>query len=334
MMNDDQRQNGGLRVVRQGLGAGTLSCRWCDEDMGPPTLAIEGKGETDASLRYHRCPSCGSLMSEGSADAFLQMRGNQDLVDRTSRRGQIECTTNFDMQCSMLRRLANCDAKRVLDVGCGLGIGPDYAIHMLGAEAIGVDPSPEALSAARHLGHPLVHDYFRPGHPAVSGPFDLVQAWELIEHVDQPLAMLQGFRDLLSNQGFLCLSTPAAEAAGPDAGDKDLLRLLAPPEHLHLFSAKALKGLLRRAGFHSIHVERTADQLIATAGFRDPEFRSPEQSNALFSSYLARRAESLDDANPFRLGFQSRRLSFALGRGDWSTVKQLCGWFIQRFKTA
>jgi len=81
MMNDDQRQNGGLRVVRQGLGAGTLSCRWCGEDMGPPTLAIEGKGETDASLRYHRCPSCGSLMSEGSADAFLQMRGNQDLVD-------------------------------------------------------------------------------------------------------------------------------------------------------------------------------------------------------------------------------------------------------------
>ncbi|HEV7808612.1 MAG TPA: class I SAM-dependent methyltransferase [Solirubrobacteraceae bacterium] len=102
---------------------------------------------------------------------------------------------------------------RVLDVGSGEGYGP----AILAAEAahvVGVDYSPAAVEHARtkYVGNNLEFmetDVRRLAFPA--GSFDLVTCFEVLEHIDDQAALLEGIRGGLVPAGTLLLSCPNAE---------------------------------------------------------------------------------------------------------------------------
>ena len=257
------------------------------------------------------------MVADGDFEAFKKERPEFDLAIRVADRGNVEFLSNFEMQSYGVRRYACNAVSRLLDVGCGLAIGPDYAQQMLGATALGVDPSESAASSSRLLGVPLVNDYFTPGAAALERSYDVIQAWELVEHLEDPAAMLGDFRDLMAEGGMLCLSTPAAEAIEPGASPETILRVLAPPEHFHLFSAQSLNALLKDCGFAQVEIERHGDHLIAVAGAALPPKRSDAQARELYRAYLKRGALRLEPDNPFKHGFVARLLQLALATGDW-----------------
>lgn len=105
-----------------------------------------------------------------------------------------------------------------LDVGCGIGL---YAFELCrrwpGATVLGVDINPGqveyATAAARRLGfgHRLrfaVDDAESLG--GVSGPFDVILATEIIEHLDEPAALLGRLSRLSAPEGVIIVSVPAA----------------------------------------------------------------------------------------------------------------------------
>ncbi|MBI4463311.1 MAG: methyltransferase domain-containing protein [Acidobacteria bacterium] len=100
--------------------------------------------------------------------------------------------------------------KKVLDAACGTG----YGSALLGEKAtvvFGVDISPEAIRYARqHYPEPKLHfgrcDCL--ALPFPSGWFDLVVAFEIIEHLEKPEAFLTELRRVLHPSGLLLLSTP------------------------------------------------------------------------------------------------------------------------------
>lgn len=100
--------------------------------------------------------------------------------------------------------------RRGLEIGCGYG----YCSELLarrGYEVLGTDISPHAIAEAnrqRTQEHAqfVVWDATTP--PIFDPPFDLVIAFEVIEHLDAPEAAIRSWYDLLSADGALLLTTP------------------------------------------------------------------------------------------------------------------------------
>jgi SAM-dependent methyltransferase len=105
-------------------------------------------------------------------------------------------------------RLAN--RKRVLDIACGAGYGAD-CMARTASSVTAIDLSPEAAAAAS-ANYPGGNITFMAADarrlPFANQSFDLVVAFEVIEHLDNPRELLAEARRLLAPGGQLVVSTP------------------------------------------------------------------------------------------------------------------------------
>ena len=100
--------------------------------------------------------------------------------------------------------------KRVLDVGCGAGLLAE-PLARLGGAVTGLDAAAENVAAARaHAAESGLSIAYRAGELSqLSGErFDLVTCLEVIEHVVDPAAFVEGLAGVLADGGLLILSTP------------------------------------------------------------------------------------------------------------------------------
>jgi SAM-dependent methyltransferase len=142
---------------------------------------------------------------------------------------------------------------RWLDVGSGAGalIG---AARGNGWEVVGTEVAAAAAEATRARGFDV-----RIGDLSelrlAPATFDVVSMVEVVEHVAQPAALLAAAHTVLRPGGVLYITTPHGRGvSGRALGMK--WSVVAPPEHLQLFSLKGLRAALRAAGF-SAHSART-----------------------------------------------------------------------------
>jgi 2-polyprenyl-6-hydroxyphenyl methylase/3-demethylubiquinone-9 3-methyltransferase len=102
------------------------------------------------------------------------------------------------------------DGKRVLDVGCGAGLLAE-PLARLGGAVTGLDAAAENIAAARaHAAQSGLAIIYRAGELSqLSGEkFDLVTCLEVIEHVANPGAFVEGLAGMLADGGLLVVSTP------------------------------------------------------------------------------------------------------------------------------
>lgn len=138
---------------------------------------------------------------------------------------------------------------RLLDVGCGNGLFLKR-ISTLGWQATGVEPDPAAAAAARREGLD-VREGFLEEHTFPAETFDVVTLGHVIEHVHDPLMLIKTCRRVLKPGGVLWIATPNLAALGHRKFRKNWLGLDAP-RHLVLFTPRALRMLLERAGYERI----------------------------------------------------------------------------------
>jgi SAM-dependent methyltransferase len=112
--------------------------------------------------------------------------------------------------------------------------------------------------------------------------FDVVTAFDIIEHTFDPAAFLDDVGRLLAPSGLLALSTP-------DTGHwlRRLMRsrwpMLQPHQHTFLFSQPAMRALLRDHGYEPVLVE-TARKVLTV----DYLFGQLRQTNPTLVRYLDR----------------------------------------------
>lgn len=109
--------------------------------------------------------------------------------------------------------------KVVLDAGCGVGYG-SYYLSAEAREVVGIDISEDAISYAKskygsedNLTFKIMNVLNLTFSPA---SFDLVCAFELIEHLKDPEQFLREASCVLKQNGRLILSTPHAERTTHD----------------------------------------------------------------------------------------------------------------------
>jgi SAM-dependent methyltransferase len=130
---------------------------------------------------------------------------------------------------------------RVLDLGCGAGYGT-AELAGRARSAMGIDLAPQAIDHASST-YPLANIFFVPASatavPFRDGSFDLITAFEVIEHLDDWRALLSEGRRLLHPHGVLLVSTPNKDyytdsrgASGPN------------PFHTHEFEFDEFRGVL------------------------------------------------------------------------------------------
>jgi SAM-dependent methyltransferase len=156
--------------------------------------------------------------------------------------------SNLDNSRLKLRRVLRdlAPGSRLLDAGSNFGHFLQVARDHY--DAIGFDLSPAAVAwSHQHFGvRSTVASVYDPGLP--EGAFAGVTAWDLVEHLADPLAALAELRRLLRPRGWIFLSTPDAGSLTARALGRHW-HYLDPLQHITVFSRDNLTRLLKQAGF-------------------------------------------------------------------------------------
>jgi 2-polyprenyl-3-methyl-5-hydroxy-6-metoxy-1,4-benzoquinol methylase len=149
------------------------------------------------------------------------------------------------------------DRRRLLDIGCGPGFFLRTAMTR-GWNVSGIEPSRQAAAHARGLGAGVTEGFFGAESAKILGRFDVVTLTNMLEHVPDPIEILQQAHDILDPGGLICVGVPndfsPFQIAGKQAvGAGDWW--VAPPHHLNYFDFESLSALLERLGFSPL--ERT-----------------------------------------------------------------------------
>lgn len=121
---------------------------------------------------------------------------------------------------------------KLLDYGCANGL---FCRALRGRgfkHAVGYDP----YQPADGLGDPRILE---------TGPFDYILLQDVIEHVEDPHALLERLDDLLKPGGHILVGTPNADRIDPARPDRYANELHAP-YHLHIYTRDALEDFGRR----------------------------------------------------------------------------------------
>jgi len=136
--------------------------------------------------------------------------------------------------------------KLLLDVGCGSGYFLECAAEY-GANCHGLEPSNDVRNdALNRLDIPIsglpIENY------ESKNKYDIITCFDVIEHVKNPIGMLNEINRLLKMNGNLLLYTPNFESFGVKVTKKDS-NLVAPGSHLMLFTYDSIKSALSQTGF-------------------------------------------------------------------------------------
>jgi len=135
---------------------------------------------------------------------------------------------------------------KVLDLGCGTG---EFIAELKkrGCNVFGVDFDRDAIKIAKdELGlenvYPLSFEEFFKKQDLPK--FDIITAFEVIEHLTDPLAFMNSVKALLKEDGRIILSTPCRERILPDLNNWDF-----PPHHFLRWNQEAISNIFSKIGF-------------------------------------------------------------------------------------
>jgi ubiquinone/menaquinone biosynthesis C-methylase UbiE len=196
--------------------------------------------------------------------------------------GPSECaswgTTTFystaALRIKRARRLAN---GPLLDIGCGDGGGLSVVQSILSQAVIGIDVSSEGLKASRDAGisvaraSPSGLDL-----PFRDNVFATLTAFEVIEHLLEPLELLREAYRVLQTGGVLAITTPNLvswynrvligmgfqpvnyEISFEEVFDRPFWKSHGVQGHIRIFTPNLLKKAIKLSGFKEVRVHGIA----------------------------------------------------------------------------
>src|SRR5829696_7877718 len=221
-------------------------CPICDSAARPDfTTALR--------LDLLRCPSCGH---EFVRSGDLKVDQVEELYEGDYagfwRDPQFRRRVDSELDRSFVPRIP--PPARLLDVGCGSGEFLEAATAR-GYASVGIDISRSGVAACRargldaHVAHIDAHH--------VHSPYDFLTLWDVVEHVVDPVAMLETAAGLVRDGGWIAIKTPFVPRRGFQLVEwvPSLQRaLLHLPGHIQFFTPASMRIALASAGFRNIEL--------------------------------------------------------------------------------
>ena len=173
---------------------------------------------------------------------------------------------------------------RCLEIGCGAGNFLTL-LRRAGHEAVGIDASTGYARQAADGGLRALAGMFPDDLPDDWRGFDTVLLFQVIEHVDEPIALLQAVRERLVPGGMLVLEYPDLEIALR----RDALRpTYFQNSHLRDYRRFTIELVLRSAGFvpgQAIYEESSPpyDKNVLVLATADAEVPAPSRERGDYS---------------------------------------------------
>lgn len=211
----------------------------------------------ERGYQYLRCRTCGVVYSDLTAEQYASVQHNVWNEEEPDAEAlAFYGAARERVHGEFLALSPPTGDGRLLDVGCGLGFFLERA-QARGWDVAGVDTSESwvRLANERLGGDRVVHGLLaEAGLPARS--FDLITAWDVIEHIHDPLAFLRDIKELLAPGGRLFLRTPNLPYVYPVyTGRSVVLRDptgLGATNHIVYFSSATLAKALEAAGLRPV----------------------------------------------------------------------------------
>jgi SAM-dependent methyltransferase len=182
-----------------------------------------------------------------------QMRETYDRIlalppERSDNSGRVACVLAFAERHFPPRERP----PRLLDVGSGLAVFP-ARMRAAGWDCTALDPDARAAEHARTVaGVTAVSGDFGRIDRSQFGRFDAITLNKVLEHVENPVALLRVAAPLLDPAGFVYVEVPDGEAAAAEGPGREEFFI----EHHHVFSPASLAATVARAGFALVALER------------------------------------------------------------------------------
>jgi len=165
----------------------------------------------------------------------------------------------------LARYCGDLKGKKLLDIGCGNGFFL-MAAKEAGAVCVGGEFSKKFSEFTRkRVGVPV---YQEPLTRFPERDFDIITSFDVIEHIPDPLSFVKSAADLLKPGGHMLLYTPnfdsfSIKVIGPYSS------IVAPQQHVILFTQKALAYLGRKAGLEVVHTETKGLDFLSILAYQD-----------------------------------------------------------------
>lgn len=215
---------------------------------------------------------------------------------------------------------------RFLDVGCGAGALLEIAKEM-SWEVMGVEVSKPATTYLRGRGYNVFEGSLEDA-KFPDNYFDVITCTEVIEHVLNPIELINEMSRILHPKGGLWITTPNSCSLS-----EKLLGLkwnsVAPPEHLTLFSIKSLKKCLEDAGFRKFRFISSGINPFDI--YRD--FRSLRLSAPQIPLFNKEEKDFIEPEDKFDNSIKSCQLNtwFESGKGK-RYIKSMVNFFLNKTK--
>lgn len=176
----------------------------------------------------------------------------------------------IEHQVNAVLRHGEIIGKRVLDIGCGGGL---FLAKMkaAGADVLGIELSDTRAHYAKTkhgfdvIKRTIEDEYWQAFH----GTFDIVTLWDVIEHVNYPLATLRAAAKMLKSGGILLIDTPCRDAFYHRFGEftyklsggrfptfLNTMYSAKPFGHKQIFSLTEMRSALEMAGLEVVELKR------------------------------------------------------------------------------
>jgi SAM-dependent methyltransferase len=241
MKTNDKRLRG--RTGRSDGNESGIKCVFCGTSTTEVPAAESARVRCDVRefgneiFTVWRCAACGSLHTLEPIDVdryygyYPATRVRYDLYD-------FFVTFSLRKRMQILKNTGLKSSKTLLDYGCGSGHFVRYARER-GVQAEGYDPYSEEFGDASVLDH----------------TYDFVTVQDVLEHVDDPHALVNDLKNYVAPGGRMAIGTPNADAIDLHH-PLDQVGPLHQPYHRHIPSAVQLQRMASEGGWQVVEFRK------------------------------------------------------------------------------